>query len=509
MSRFKISLEFRYCIILILAVFAYHDFLFADAVSATTPGCNNGVVVQLPAPNQNVFLGRQMFDGPGCTGRNPRVVQYSFDWISRKYTIQKSLVGPGDRLADGFTVAAAYDPDAAFFNNETWVSFECYLNGTETVSACVGPWSLGGGLDLTRTAALVNGNNRGEDADIHSASVPKLLVHNGSLYLFWSVVRMSPSHEWQDVTTRGMEIQVRSVGPGKLRVYPRNSDVAVSAMDPLKNVEVLGLASDPTSNTVADAFGFYSERGIIYATASVGGSDCLNKPSGINLNAMTPGCYRLGLFASRDPLVHRGFNLNKVDDRLLFGNGSGYTRIIVSPEGTRFFTSVNFSSSNPIAGSPLLPRGHWMYPAASWNEFFPAVESPKFLRRCDLSRLRTGGLLRASYQVALAYCLVLGRLPEAKGEIWWLAQLAAGLPAAQMTELVFDSVEFELRHKISQLNNEEYVKLLYRVFLAREAEPTGLALHVDLLNSKKLTRAQILKAIFYSQESRSANHLLF
>lgn len=92
--------------------------------------------------------------------------------------------------------------------------------------------------------------------------------------------------------------------------------------------------------------------------------------------------------------------------------------------------------------------------------------------------------------VARIYTKALGRDPEAAGLKYWVGEIKAGRKTAvQVAEMFFFAPEFTNK----KLNNKEYVKVLYRTFMGREADQGGLNYWIDRLN-KGESRKSVLKA---------------
>lgn len=92
--------------------------------------------------------------------------------------------------------------------------------------------------------------------------------------------------------------------------------------------------------------------------------------------------------------------------------------------------------------------------------------------------------------VARIYTKALSRDPEPAGLKYWVGEIKAGRKTAvQVAEMFFFAPEFTNK----KLNNKEYVKVLYRTFMGREADQGGLNYWIDRLN-KGESRKSVLKA---------------
>ncbi len=106
----------------------------------------------------------------------------------------------------------------------------------------------------------------------------------------------------------------------------------------------------------------------------------------------------------------------------------------------------------------------------------------------------------ATSYVSRLYTQALGRDYDIDGLNNWCSAIAANPSRENIVDVAttgfFHSQEFQNKG----LNNEEYVKVLYRTFLGREAEPNGLADWVGQLDRGEKTRDEILPGFANSQE---------
>ena len=94
------------------------------------------------------------------------------------------------------------------------------------------------------------------------------------------------------------------------------------------------------------------------------------------------------------------------------------------------------------------------------------------------------------------YTIVLNRPAEPEGLAYWKAGLLDGsLTGSQMAKDFLYSEEFIGRNT----NDEEYLKILYRAFLDREAEAAGLAYWNEKMQ-QGMSRDEVLGGFIYSVE---------
>lgn len=107
----------------------------------------------------------------------------------------------------------------------------------------------------------------------------------------------------------------------------------------------------------------------------------------------------------------------------------------------------------------------------------------------------------ATLFVSRLYTQALGRQYDVNGLNDWCNRIATGSWSATdvSTTGFFNSPEFLNKN----LNNTEYVKVLYRTFLDREYDQAGLNDWVGKLNSGAMTRDEVLKGFSYSREFRN------
>lgn len=104
----------------------------------------------------------------------------------------------------------------------------------------------------------------------------------------------------------------------------------------------------------------------------------------------------------------------------------------------------------------------------------------------------------ATLFVARLYTQALGRPYDIDGLNDWCNRIVSGSWSVTdvSTTGFFESPEFRNKN----LNNEEYVKVLYRTFLGREYDAAGLADWVGKLNSGVMDRTQVLRGFSDSPE---------
>lgn len=313
--------------------------------------CNSGSFTQLP-DNRDYFIGRLLINttSDGCSGDRWQLGLFKMDWANNVLNFQKAVTTPPMIAGSLGTILSTYDPSIVKYNGEYWLTFECYGTGGSLktlVSACLVPFTIENGIDLTRLSIPVKGSIAATQNEQYSASVPKLLVHNNSLYLYWTVVifkELNGVSRFNSLNTRGMQL-VQEISTTRKIWGVRSGNVPVDSVSELSS-EVLGIvANDKHSNVTMDGFQVLSVGNRIIMTAAVGGQGCLAP------NSPVFGCYRLQIYSSNTPLGHRVFNSEVVISPQLAFNPQEYSRIFYTPEGQTFIMGMMLTPF--LTGSPM------------------------------------------------------------------------------------------------------------------------------------------------------------
>lgn len=224
-----------------------------------------------------------------------------------------------------FKVDSGYDQSAVIYNNEIWIAFECYGNAralggmlgfsmgfdkakSDTVSACIAPYNpISQQIDASRgTIPILGGSTLPGDPHTFSTSVPKLLVHKGRIYLYWSMTEVDRhTSKWYKVSIQGIELeQERS---GQKRLWGKGFlGKEILANDPATS-EVWGSGKQPDDNTLVDAYQLVSDDEYVYILGNTGGSGCVSPIDPIE------GCYQFSISRSHTPLGKDVFTRNKLN----------------------------------------------------------------------------------------------------------------------------------------------------------------------------------------------------
>lgn len=319
-----------------------------DSEIVRQTGCNSTAYAPVPGQD-NLFVGRQFFkaDGTpigredGCGSAAAReaigatrwgLVLDRLDWGTKSFSIVKSLLVTPAQITvgpiQGATIRAAYDADVALYRGQYLVAFECgfavRVNGIEGVSSCLGVLNIDKEEIPPGTLHVAVGGKYSDGGRVyHSAVVPKLLVVNDRLYIYWSEIT-NIRGRFVRVGVRGAELQADS--NGVFWVKGANGKIAYTT-DP-DAVEVWGPdPKNPQSDTAVDIKSIWVSRSGIVALAGLGGSGCA-KPG------PEPGCFRMAMAKADRPLGDRIFNQSPLlDEASLPTNPEGYTRPIKNSAG--------------------------------------------------------------------------------------------------------------------------------------------------------------------------------
>lgn len=327
--------------------------------------CNSVSFSQLP-DQRNFFIGRVLLNTTNdkCSGSSWQLGLFKMDWTSNTLNFQKLLLPtPASVKHLGVTIVTAYDASVVKYNGEYWAAFECGGTGQllkTLVSACLAPFTLEKGVDLSRMTIPVIGSVLTGSTDSYSASVPKLLVFNGNLYLYWTVVRfkiLNGVNKFYNLTTRGIQL-VQELTQAKKIWGVKSNNAAIGSMSSLSQ-EVLGLNQlDSLSNNVADGFQVMAVNNKIIMTAAIGGVGCINPLSPLY------GCYRMQIFQSTKPLGNKVFNSSIAKFPVLPFNPHEYGKFYTHPNGKTFIMGMFIEPS--LVGSPrplnTLPVGLKSFP---------------------------------------------------------------------------------------------------------------------------------------------------
>ncbi|MBK8010292.1 MAG: DUF4214 domain-containing protein [Deltaproteobacteria bacterium] len=464
----------------------------------SSSSCNSVAFAQL-SPGGDMFLGRELTAG-GCAGTTwsltlARLTNGTIQKVARILDTSTPIPVPGTSSS----ITTAYDPSTVVFGGQRWVAFECHGVGFGPMAAsCAGALSDDGRtVDRNRLSILVDGGNANASdwSNVYSASVPKLLVHQGRLYLYWTALHARSNGPWIDITTRGIELEVKSTG--RLGIKGRGS--AIKPNDP-SSVEVWGLVdNDNRQNSVADAFQIYSDGQSVYAIAAVGGWNKASFPgyqtrspgdSRESLMCIHPespvtGCYRLAIARSNSPLERRGFNstdpTRRVADAVLPANPQEYTRLFTYSNGTPALMGMyKAQHGTPDAGKADMGEGMWVFTLP-----LPATAT-------------TVNQLITHY-----YTSILGRNPDSGGLAYWAGQVSAKMTLGLDAKPVFRDIAFgfltSAEYTSKRTTNTEFVTTLYRTFFRRAPDAGGLNYWVGRLSSGA-TRASVMQGFVNSQE---------
>jgi hypothetical protein len=264
-----------------------------------------------------------------------------------------------------FKVDSGYDQSAVTYNNEIWTAFECYGNSralggmlgfgmgfdkakSDTVSACIAPYNpILQQIDASRgTIPILGGSTVPGDSHTFSASVPKLLVHKGRIYLYWSATKVDRhSGKWYKVSIRGIELEQEL--SGQKRLWAKGLiGKEIMANDPVTS-EVWEPGQQSDDNTLADAYQLVSDDEYVYILGNTGGSGCVSPIDQIE------GCYQFSISRSHTPLGKDVFTRNKLN-HFPVRNTASYTFFDNAVTGLNSIIGVFTSVKDKPGNNPSL-----------------------------------------------------------------------------------------------------------------------------------------------------------
>jgi len=129
-------------------------------------------------------------------------------------------------------------------------------------------------------------------------------------------------------------------------------------------------------------------------------------------------------------------------------------------------------------------------------------------RNCDLGAFDPVQS-RIEQRAAYIHCLVFGQVGNTKDRDAWVANIGRGTPPWELLATLLASTEFNDRYVTRDLDNSEFVTLLYKLLLDREPDGAGLSAYVELLDSGAMSRVGLAKALIDSSEFRAKRPMLF
>jgi hypothetical protein len=315
--------------------------------------CNEGPFAQIPGDATHV-IGRYN----NTCGNGPwSLARWTVDWTQHRLTFANMIFdtrGGSVPISGGNALSTYYDATIVSYAGELWVAGECggSIAGAGTASACVGPlssttWTM----DPARTGVAILGNQSLGDGWLYSASVPKLLVFQGGLYLYWSAVKIAASGgTWSAITERGTQLaEFPPSGGGML--WAARTGGAIGARDPNYTDEVWGLGTTTADDVVADIGGIFTDGTSVYANGSIAGTAC-------SMPFWPPTCYALAFAKSANPLGNDIFDTGTLlPATSLTTSPGGELRLFTDPGNVdylwgSYFTNVTGPRPMPLTGSP-------------------------------------------------------------------------------------------------------------------------------------------------------------
>ncbi len=413
-----------------------------------------------------------------------------------------------------FKVDSGYDQSAVIYNNEIWTAFECYGNSrglggklgfgmgfyqakSDTVSACIAPYNpMLQKIDASRgTIPILGGSTVPGDAHTFSASVPKLLVHKGRIYLYWSTTEVDRhSGKWYKISIRGIELEQEHGGQKRLWAKGFIGKEIIANNPVTSEVWAPGQQSD--DNTLVDAYQLVSDDEYVYILGNTGGSGCVSPIDPIE------GCYQFSISRSHTPLGKGVFTRNKLN-HFTMRNTASYTffdhnvKELNSIVG--FFKSVNKKpGDNPSIDGLYrvkLPQQFSRPTFKSWDgDFLTELTLDIFGRKPTLQEVHK--YIFPESQVALAPEEIVDAVLDKNQIEFILFKHAYERVFAHPLKDLSD----EERYKwISKLRTDGYVKLIKIMLKSDDSKNPATQAQKTLLGSDSTQLGEELITFSYSQ----------
>lgn len=138
-----------------------------------------------------------------------------------------------------------------------------------------------------------------------------------------------------------------------------------------------------------------------------------------------------------------------------------------------------------------------------------AVDTTPVTRNCKLEEPAAGKELDASYVIAYAYCLTLGRDPDGLGMRSWIERLRDRTTVGTILVELMHSDEFSQTHDLATASNVEYISFLNRLLLDKTLSAAQRAQELEAFERTPLSRADYQRQLIASAEFKSRHALLF
>jgi hypothetical protein len=334
----------------------YSDVLHPVEVVANGEALCNSVAFSQLNSKPDLFVGR-VENSTRCDDSLWTLGLFRMDWKRYRLELVRHLIELPTPVQSNQELVTAYDPHTVEFDDTTWVAFECGGNGIGLWATCVAPLHKETEtIDATRLTVVVTSIDRSASGWLYSASDPKLLTFAGSLYLYWTVVKIrgAPPH-FDTLSARGMRLEQEA--GGLRRMWGEGSNGRpVTTNDPSHTTVVATPDPvDPSANSSIDIFDVRQFDNRIFALAGVGGSGCT-----LPLSA-NGGCYRMQILEAPVPLPAGGFLKKNLPDVDLPLNPSQYSRFVNRADGS---LAILASYLDPVVREPggyYFPKGLFLY----------------------------------------------------------------------------------------------------------------------------------------------------
>jgi hypothetical protein len=335
----------------------YSDALHSvEVVTNGQPLCNSVAFSQLTKPD--LFVGRIRNTGTtSCDESAWTLGLFLMDWKRYRLQLVKRVVDLPVRVQSNQELVTAYDPYTTEFDKDTWVAFECGGRGIGLWATCVAPLDMATErINVARLTAVVTSIDRTTSGWLYSASDPKLLPFAGSLYLYWTVVKIRGAPpNFDALSARGMRLEQEAAGLRRMWGHGSSGRPVITNDPRLTTAVATPDPEDPSANSTVDIFDVKRIDNQILVLAGVGGSGCT-----LPLSA-NGGCYRMQILEAQTALPVGGFLKKNLPDVDLPRNPIEYSRFVNRPDGSLAILANYLEPVVHEPGGHYFPRGFFIY----------------------------------------------------------------------------------------------------------------------------------------------------
>lgn len=193
----------------------------------------------------------------------------------------------------------------------------------------------------------------------------------------------------------------------------------------------------------------------------------------------------------RAEIIARGYWTGQITDAWM--NSSSHRNLIVDPNLNKAGVGVTCDANGQIWATIQFTRQDQSIATLRSSSVTPIVTPKQAGSGCDSEQL-LGGVNRL-------YQAFFRRQSDAGGLAYWVENRSAGMSLDQIADVFVASPEFVQTY--GSLSNRDFVALIYKNVMRRSADGEGFNYWVSLLDSKRLSRGQLMVQFSDSAEFQS------